>query len=307
MKKLFLSLTLAACSAVGFLVGQYASSRSGQKLKETNREYDQRQKVLDRVSTALKQEWDGSSKALEKYLDDYPEQLRSDIYALYWKIGTTTEIDVHRRTVFVDHMLSRCAIETPLLRNKLLKWLQDFHRNDFSKASRQLLNSLPWTIDFLPEVIRLIGIVELHEALPRLRKLVENNQLGDRPPLGYHNNNTWAALMALARMGDDISLTEMLHKIQQEQDIIVKVTFLLMDLAYTRRPEAYNVLRQYLNSYQRLPQVKETVPGRLAAAYVAAAFSKYLTGFPIIETDFSELQVAQARDWANAQTQWRFK
>ena len=270
-------------------------------------EYDQRQKEVERVGVALQQEWDGSAEALEKYLDNYPEQLRRDIYALYWRVGTTPGVDAQRRAAFVEHMLRRCTAETPLLRGQLLKWLQDFRREDFSAESRQLLNALSWTPDFLPEAILLIGIVELHEATPRLREQVENNPLGESPPPGYHMDNTWAALMALARMGDEASLAEMLRQIQREQDIVVQVTFLLMDLAYTRQPKAYDVLRQYLNSDQRLPQVKETVPGRLAAAYVAAAFSKHVKGFPIIETDFSELQVAQARDWVNAQTQWQFK
>jgi hypothetical protein len=178
---------------------------------------------------------------------------------------------------------------------------------DFAQNATIELDALPWTAEFCPEVIRLLGIAEVRQALPRLRKQVGDHPLPERAAPGYHNTNTWAALLALARQGDEQSLALVIRRVHEERDIVVRATTLLYDLGYTMRPAAFDSLKDYLNSDERLPTIKDNVPGRLEASHAAAVFSKYVRNFPIQETDFSEAQTRQARAWVNSQGSRQFR
>lgn len=269
-------------------------------------EYEQRQQHVESIRKALEQNWEGTPIALRQYVADSPEELRRDIYAFYWRFGTAST-ESTKRTAVVEFMLDKTIEETSMLRGQLLKWLQDFRKEDFNQNARLRLNNLPWTPDYCPEIIRLIGIAELVEAKPRLLALVKGNPLPKQPPPGYERQNTWAAWLALARLGDEPSLAAVISRMQQEQDIIIRATVLFYDLGYTRQPVAFDLLKRYLNSDKRLPQVKDTVPGRLEASYAAAVFSRYILGFPIQELDFNERQTLQARAWVNTKSSWQLK
>jgi len=277
-----------------------------QQEKDSKMDYEARQKEVKRVQEALRQDWDGSPTALQQYVKNKPEDLRRDIYALFWRTGTSTE-GAAKRAPIVEFMLKQIWEETSLLRGQLLKWLQDFRKEDFNEGAIQVLLSLPWTPEFSPEAIRLIGIAEVNAAVPRLQAEIRNEPARVHLPTGYYAGNVWSALLALARMGDGKSLERIIRQVQNETDLVVRATILLWDLAYTRQPVAFDVLKRYLNSDKRLPAVKPTVPGQLEACYAAVAFAKYVKGFPIQETDFSEQQVVQAREWVNVQTEWHFK
>ena len=268
-------------------------------------DYDQRQQQVERVRLALEQGWDGSIAVLRQHTADKPEDLRRDLYALYWRLGTAWKKSANRAAV-VEFMIDKTVEETPMLRGQLLKWLQDFRREDFNQTARLKLSNLPWTADYCPEVIRLLGIAEVEEALPRLKAQVKDHPLPEPPPPGYELKNTWAALLALARLGDEPALAAVLRRVLQEEDVISRATVLFYDLGYTRRPAAFDTLRKYLSSDKRLPRIKDNVPGRLEASHAAAVFSKHIMGFPIQETDFNEQQTMQVRDWVNAQTSWQF-
>jgi hypothetical protein len=161
-----------------------------------------------------------------------------------------------------------------MLRGQLLKWLQDFRKEDFNAQAIQTLISLPWTPEFAPEAIRLVGIAEAATAIPRLKAEIREAPTGTDWPTGYYASNAWAALLALARLGDSSSLERIIRQVQNESDIVIRATILFGDLGYTRRSAAFTVLKTYMNSDQRLPAVKETVPGRIEACYAAAVFSK---------------------------------
>ena len=269
-------------------------------------EPEQREREVERVRQALEQSQDVSATVLRRYMDTRPEELRRDLYALFWRMGTVSQ-EQPRRAAFVEYLLGQAAAETPMLRGQILKWLQDFRKEDFNENAVRILTGLPWTEQYCPELIRLIGIAELPHLVLRLQAEVANHPLSDPPPPGYYNTNTWAALLALARQGDEQALAEVIRRVRGETDIVVRATILFSDLGHTRRPRAFDVLRDYLNSNERLPRVKDNVPGRMEAARAAAVFSKYIKGFPIQETDFTEAQTLQARAWVNAQTSWEFK
>ena len=311
LKLVSTSIRSFAFLAAGLLLSGLAScSQSTHNARQQTpppaMEYEQRQREVAHLRQALEQGGDTSPAALCRYTEDKPEDLRRDLYALFWQMGTASQAQP-KRAQFVEFMLSRTPAETPLLRGQLLKWLQDFRKEDFNQNTIITLTALPWTPDYCPEVIRLIGIAGVPQAMPKLKAQVKDQPLPEPPPPGYQNSNTWAALLALARQGDDQALTAVIQRVREEQDIIVRATVLFYDLGYTRRSAAFDALRVYLNSDKRLPAVKDTVPGRLEACHAAAVFSKHIKGFPIQETDFTEQQVIQVRPWVNAQTEWRFK
>ena len=281
------------------------TTRNARK-KDLHMDYQDRQKEVERIQKAIRQDWGGSSASLRQHVANKPEDLRRDIYALFWRTGTTTE-EPAKRAAIVEFMLKQTREETSLLRGQLLKWLLDFGKGDFNEQAIQTLLSFSWTPEYSPEAIRLIGIAECKEAIPRLQAEIQNEPARIDLPAGYYATSTWAALLVLARFGEEESLARIIRQVEGEPDIIVKATILFWDLAYTRRPAAFDVLKKYLNSDKRLPAVKATVPGRLEACYAAAPFAKYVKGFPIQETDFSEQQVMQARVWVNSQKEWQFK
>jgi hypothetical protein len=300
-----LAMAVSLC-IVGVSSCSTSADPKGRDTRNTKMEYEERQQYVGRVRQGLERDWDGSSGALRQPVIGASAERRRDVYALYWRAGTASR-SPGKRSAFVEYMLIATGEETALLRGQLLKWLQDFRKEDFNQKSMGLLNSLPWSEDFCPAAIRLIGIAEVRPALPRLKAQVQNHPLPEPPPAGYQSKNTWAAWLALARLGDDAALAYVIRRVRAEEDIIVRATILFDDLGYTRRPAAFDALKSYLNSDKRLPAVKDTVPGRLEASYAAAVFSKHIKGFPIEETDFSERQTSEARLWVNAQTGWQFK
>jgi hypothetical protein len=270
-------------------------------------DYTQRQREVEAVRAALHRDSVASPSLLKEPLAGRPEDLRRDIYALYWRLGTSPEEKPVLRNAILQFMLQQVQGETPMLKGQLLKWLRDFHPNDFNQDTRNAVLELAWDSEYTPEIIRLIGVAEARAAIPRVEAQIVKEPLPDQPRAGYQAGNTWAALLALARMGDEKALARVIRQVGREPDIILRATVLFQDLAYTRRPGAFEALRGYLNSEARLPQIKSNVPGRLEAAYAAAAFSRYVEGFPIQETDLSEQQVLQVRAWVNAQKILRIK
>jgi hypothetical protein len=309
MTRLLSAPVCAFLIVAAVLPGQFGCGKAtGDATQQRNSpamDYEQRQQEVERVRRAIERDRSISPAALRQYTDHKAEELRRDLYALFWRMGTASG-EQPVRAAFVEFMLSRTTAETPLLRGQLLKWLQDFRKEDFNSNAVVLLNGLPWNEDYAPAIIRLIGIAEVQQALPRLRAQVAAQPLPRTPPSGFQHGNTWAALLALARLGDDQALATVISRVREERDIVTRASVLLYDLGYTRRPAAFDLLKTYLNSDQRLPRIKDNVPGRLEASHAAAIFSKYVRGFPIQETDFDEQQTLQARAWVNAQTSWQF-
>ena len=188
-------------------------------------DYEARQKEVEHIQKAISQDWKGSPETLRQYVANKAEDIRRDIYALFWRIGTTTE-EPTKRAAIVEFMLTQTREETPLLKGQLLKWLLDFGQDDFNEQAIQTLLSFSWTPEYSPEVIRLIGIAECKEAIPRLQAEIQNQPANIDLPTGYYVTNTWAALLVLARFGEEESLARITRQVEGELDIIVKATIL---------------------------------------------------------------------------------
>lgn len=273
--------------------------------QENFSEYETRKRHVDSLENSFRTDWNSAVTNVRQYTTHESEELRRDVYALLWQLGKE-QTDQQKQQNIVE-LLSECVqVENDFLRNQLLKWLQDFQESDFNERSTAILENIKWPKGDSSSVIRLTGIAQLKSRLTELKELVRNESADAGTDMWYETNE-WAALLALARMGDEESLHIVLDRVRKETDIVVRATVLLKDLAYTKQSTAFDTLKIYLNSEERLPATKETVPGVLEACYAAALFSKYLKDFPIKETDFSEAQVLKARVWVNAQNKWQFR
>ena len=90
-----------------------------------------------------------------------------------------------------------------------------------------------------------------------------------------------------------------------EEDSIIRATKLFADLGYTQQPLAFNHLKNYLRSSKRLPQIKETVPGRLEALYAAEILCKRIRNFPLPTCDVQEKDLPLLIRWADTQKTWK--
>jgi hypothetical protein len=269
-------------------------------------DFERREQEVETVEKALLDNWDDFLPRLEEYTTHESEELRRDIYALLWRMGTQSK-DPQRRQTIVELLMRRVLGENEFLRDQLLKWLRDFETGDFNEQSNTILGILPWPEDEASSVIRLIGIADLKSKIPELKELAKREGTNSDTATWYAKDE-WTALLVLARMGDERSAQIVNDRVRRESEIIVRATILLKDLAYTKQPSAFDTLKIYLNSAERLPQTKETAPGVLEASYAAALFSQYLEDFPMEESDyFGDAEVSQIRAWVNKQTEWRIK
>jgi hypothetical protein len=134
-----------------------------------------------------------------------------------------------------------------------------------------------------------------------------SKQSGDLKSHRLYASPAWAATLALARMGEKESTEYVIAQVRRERDLILRSTSLFDDLAYTRQPAAFNLLREYLNSQARMPQVKDNVPGQLEAVRAATQFALYAKGCPVQGDAVVEADVPKIAKWASAQTSWTFR
>jgi hypothetical protein len=95
--------------------------------------------------------------------------------------------------------------------------------------------------------------------------------------------------------------------VRGEQEIVTRATKLFGDLAYTRQPAAFDELTRYLGSEERLPQLKDTVPGTPEALHAAREIAAHVAGAPIEPDDVGENEIDAMRRWAEAQSSWTFR
>ena len=88
-----------------------------------------------------------------------------------------------------------------------------FHGRDFNEAAKRKAWTLFSVATRYPQVIRLTGLAGLEQAVPRLRDIAGNLDLGEMttgvgPDIALHPDNVrWSAAIAMARLGDSVALS----------------------------------------------------------------------------------------------------
>ena len=234
-----------------------------------------------------------------------PEELMRDLLAMAWRDALKSE-DPQFRTKLVNYLLDHAVSGTPFLKGQALKFLMDFYPADFDNTAIARIGIMPLTGDYGSETIRLIGISETASRIAELQDIA-GVQWKEKGSARLYAGRQWSASLVLARFGKDEQAQRIIGQVKNEADIVIRATRLFADLAYTRHPLAFDALRSYLRSQERLPQVKSTVPGRPEAIYAAEMFALHAIGCPVQGPDLKEDDVTTIRKWADTQTEWQIR
>lgn len=282
------------------LKGAYSMTDSEMALDE-----QQREAIIEALTTELSANFAIGLKSLRNYDEHRSEDLKWDLLAMAWRVALASNDKVVRQRL-VNYQLEIVVTGTAFLQGQALKYLQDYLPSDFDQQAIGVLKTLPLTGDYASEVIRLIGIAQVRSMAPVLREIANTKWAAVKSD-SFYANRTWAAWLVLARFGDRENTQRVIEQVRGEPSIVLRATRLFADLAYTRQSLAFDALRLYLQSQNRLPQVKDTVPGDLESRYAAELFAKYAIGCPITAPDVYEKDIATIRRWADAQVSWKIR
>ena len=128
---------------------------------ETDLDYSQREAITKDIDKKLTTDWVEGLKLLRSYDNHESEDLKRDILAMVWRFALRSN-DSTVRQELVNYLLDVVAHETLFLQGQAIKFLQDFSPSDFDKRATERLESWSWAEEYGSEIIRLIGIAEIH-------------------------------------------------------------------------------------------------------------------------------------------------
>jgi len=272
---------------------------------EATLDYEQRQAIAADLQTQLATDLAGGVKRLHEY-DNHPsEELRRDLLAMTWRYGLASTDSTARRAM-VNFMLDVFTHGTSFLQGQAITFLQDFQAADFDERALARLDEISWAGEYGNEIIRLIGIANVRSRTDDLEATADTDW-DSMPRVNLYGSETWAAALALARFGDRPMAERVIATVKTEPNLITRATQLFAELGYTRHPLAFDALRSYLGSMERMERIKDHVPGLPEGLYAAQQFALYVEGCPVTGEDVDEEDLPAIRDWAEAQKNWTIR
>ena len=195
-----------------------------------------------------------------------------------------------------DGSLSRYALSSLLIAK-----VQDFDAES-RKTIEQSVIGLP---DPHADAILVAGIVGGKVIEDRVALL--RSRAGEERP--WYATTAWASHLAMARMGDAESMAYCVDRVRGEKDVVIRVNRLFNDIAYTRNPAGVALLKEALFSEERLPPVKDNVPGTLIAQRALDLLAQVIEGFPVKSgaDSYSPEQLAAARQWMQSNSDLKIR
>jgi hypothetical protein len=241
---------------------------------------------------------------LSKYEHSPNHMIRWNAYCIGYDLGKNSS-DPKVRQEVVSRLVNSCEDPDPRVWQSTSEFLLSFAPEDFNESAHQVIHRLMASEAPGIRFIILCGIAEDRDMIPRLQKIA-NGASGKTAAF----SPAWYAHLSLARMGNKIDTGWCIKLFQSEKDVVTKVARLLNHLAFTRQPEVIPVLQQYLDMEDRLPSVKETIPGLPYWQYALNVTALTIEGFPVKykwTPGYSEEEVEIAREWMNEQKSFRFR
>lgn len=155
------------------------------------------------------------------------------------------------------------------------------------------------------QIIILASLAGIESTQEKIRLLAATKPLSADRRFG----NDWAAKLMMARLGDQVSLSEILA-IANSQNLHMRSTRVTIDFKYVPQLATLDFLKNQLFSDERLERIIETVPGSLVAKYAMASLAVLLKNFPLEYRDhfgYTDDEVILAREWISKQTEWKFR
>lgn len=227
MKKLLLLIFIILASLSGF------SQTPAELLKPFMEEVRSGKSVA--VPAALLQPTNAKLvvEALLLYTNDSVVAVRSRAYFILIRTALASQ-DAAMKAEVLQHIIEGGKDKDSGLVGQLFSGLTQFSKNDFNDQAKDSLQSLfklrPTNIDKLIRIIGFLNITELQSDLVIMSQ--PGNSKRDR----------WAALIALARMGEPYALNSLMDRVKKlpvNDDVVYEV---FPDLIYTRQKEAFNYM-----------------------------------------------------------------
>ena len=242
-------------------------------------------------------------EAAPQFFNDTLPLIRERMYMLAADAGAQTKDPDLRRQVVTRLVNATADVENLDL---LLSRLSAFQAGDFSPPARDTLAALfRKDAPYQDELARLCGAIGIQKLLPDLQAL--------SGPATKNQRLRWAALLALARMGDAEALSGVMKRVQRlpvSDDLVYEV---FPDLIYTRQRAAIDYLVVELNSDEKKCTTADERP--VTCAYrimemLAGAVEKYPLRADAggdIKTNDYEKSLAAVRQWFKKNKEYQIK
>ncbi len=222
---------------------------------------------------------------LDSYVVNESHRVRWQAASLLYDVGKSSR-DCGIRTQVTDR-LARLAFDKDVGQS-VSKWLLNFEEDDFSRQAKNLLSNEIRMGNQDRNLVYVAGVAGLHDLEGLLRDRADRGSLD--------------AMFALIRMGDETRIDAAIVRVDREPNHVSRSTILLERLAYTRHPKAYRYIGTFLNSDERLPQVKNNVPGTPVAQRAMDILVREVPGCPIgtdghVRYSYTREEIAIVRDW----------
>ncbi|MEK7621664.1 MAG: hypothetical protein AAB415_00630 [Patescibacteria group bacterium] len=284
------------------------------------------EKEVEAIHQKIIAEWDGSVEALGALINHQTSEIREGVYRVLFHLvydGVKLfegRMDKDRvaivftyRSAIYQYWANRIIAESPAIGGQILRWLDElpmeYIRNAsgydpyaLNQATVEMLERLPWdgstAGEYMPTLVRLLGKYGRKINTGTKGKLITAATLPiDIQNHGWPGKLPWNARLALARIGDENFVTEILQQVQSEDDIVTRATILFKDLTYIRHPKVTQVLANFVFSNKLLPSLKPMGPGISEAYHAVQQLNFLLDGrIPVDESSAWE-NVLVARAW----------
>ena len=213
--------------------------------------------------------------AVVPYLKDSSAIVRAKAYALVQLVGNTTRQDNLRENAvakLVEGVKDRDSGNAGLA----IGYLQGFRKEDYtSDVKDTLVNMLKRHPPHLKKYIKLIGFLELTQTRNDLRTLAQQGNAS--------RQDRWAALLALARMGDSYAKDDVIKRVSKlpvNDEVVYQI---YPDLVYTRQKEIITLLIDQLNSdVKNCESADAERPANIPCAYrIMEMLAPAIEGYPV--------------------------
>jgi hypothetical protein len=188
------------------------------------------------------------------------------------------------------------------------RWMRETPADQFPAEAKDLVTKALADPSVTYGTILLAGWLEVEAARGRLRELAKHRF--DGTDEGGDLDTPWAAVLALARMGDAQALQHLVKRVRNEKNDMKRATTLVTDLAYVGRPEAVRLLVETVLSNKRLPPLGPWAVGEPFGMRALGPLARVVEGFPLEAKDdyqYSIDDLARARTWLQKQQTLKLK
>ncbi|MEQ8581018.1 MAG: hypothetical protein RIC30_07410 [Marinoscillum sp.] len=244
---------------------------------------------------------------LAAYEQDTIVRVRSRAYSIARRIGTKSEVPEVRATV-VDQLTMGIGDPDGGISGGCSGGLTGFAPDDFSVPVKAQIQAylLPAT-PHLDQVAMLIGYLGYDPASASLQGLLQER---------LSSTNKWSVRLALARMGDQESVTFIMEKLTAAAVSDNLVYDVVPGLVYTREPAIFEFLEQIIRQDEPLCQSADPDSSRkIRCGYRVLEYMAYaIEDFPIptdedgeLELDDYEAGLQEVRAWFDSHETYSFK